>query len=219
MMDLFEMAPTFDDPIGMLRACHRRIERALDVIARVAASEKDGPLNAEAQEALRRTLHYFGTGVPRHAADEEESLFPRLRAAAREGFVAGESRRLSMTAALPRLEALEREHILADSLHQELDTLGETLLECGRFADPNDRTRFGDLIQQLRQLYQKHIRIEDEELFPLAEKVVSAAEQDAVGTEMAGRRGIDRQRHRALLTELEGRPWSRRQERNIGQPK
>ena len=35
MMDLFEMAPTFDDPIGMLRACHRRLERALLVMARV----------------------------------------------------------------------------------------------------------------------------------------------------------------------------------------
>jgi hemerythrin-like domain-containing protein len=210
MMDLFEMAPTFDDPIGMLRACHRRIERALDVIGRVAALEKEGPLDHEALEALRRILHYFGNGIPRHAADEEESLFPRLRAAARRGVPWDRHQGVSLSAALCRLDALEKEHALADAAHQELDALGETLLERGRFEKTEERARFNELIAQLQRLYREHIRIEDDELFPLAARCVDAPERDAIGTEMADRRGIDRGHHRALIAELESRPWSGR---------
>jgi len=209
-MDLFETAPTFDDPLGMLRACHRRIERALDVMARVAACEKHGPLDAAAREALRRTLHYFNTGVPRHAADEEESLFPRLRAATGKPLSGGRVPSLPLLDTLRKLQALEAEHARADAAHRELDALGEGLLATGRFERSEERARFGALIEELRALYAGHIRIEDEELFPLAAELVDAQEQESIGTEMAHRRGIDRERHREMVMELEGRSWRRR---------
>jgi hemerythrin-like domain-containing protein len=213
MMDLFELAPTFDDPIGMLRACHRRIERALDVIARVAEREHAGALDAEAREALRRTLHYFNTGVPRHAADEEESLFPRLRGATGKPLPCGSVQNPPLLETLRKLQALEAEHARADAAHRELDALGERLLETGQFERADDRVRFGELIAELKALYEEHIRIEDEELFPLAAKLVDAQEQEIIGTEMAHRRGIDRDRHREIVARLEDQPWSLRPER------
>jgi hemerythrin-like domain-containing protein len=212
MIDLFMMAPTFDDPLGMLSACHRRIEHALDLMAQIAAAERKGPLDADARESLRRLLHYFNTGVPRHAADEEESLFPRLRAAVGTGTRPSPS----LLATLRKLQALEAEHARAEAAQRELDTLGEGLLEIGRFERAEERARFEALITQLRALYREHIRIEDEELFPLAAKLIEPGEQDTIGTEMADRRGIDRETHRELVTHLESRPWSRRRPREEG---
>jgi hemerythrin-like domain-containing protein len=198
MMDLFERAPTFDDPIGMLRACHRRIERALDVMARVADREEQGALDGEAREALRATLHYFATGVPRHARDEEESLFPRLREQLAES-----------GSALCGLEALEQEHVTADAAHRDLERLGQQLLDTGRFLDPLERERFRERIRQLQALYAEHIRREDEEILPLAAAVIDAREQVAIGAEMAARRGIDWKEHRRQVAELAAHRWDR----------
>lgn len=189
---LFEAAPTFDDPLGMLRACHRRIERALDVLERVSELEARGPLDASAREALRRTLSYFAIGVPRHAQDEEESLFPRL--AASGGVIAH----------------LEHDHAELDRMHQEVDALGQELLAAGRFADPASRERSQALASSLREVYTQHIRVEDEELFPLAARLVGAPELEAMGAEMAARRGIEWDRHREVLAQFSSRSWAQR---------
>ena len=68
----------FSDPIGMLGDCHRRIERFLNALLTVATSAKGGPLTNEQQTALATSLRYFREAAPKHTADEEESLFPRL---------------------------------------------------------------------------------------------------------------------------------------------
>lgn len=206
MMDLFEMAPTFNDPLGMLRACHRRIERALTVIERLAEQEQAQGLDEPAREALRQTQRYFATGVPRHSADEEEPLFPRLRAA----HLPSAGTRPPDSAALQLLQSVEQEHEEAGAAHRELAALSEKLLQTGRFEIPEDRAHFCRLITALRQLYQEHIRAEDNELFPLAVRTISAADQGAIGNEMAARRGIDWRRQREVVAQLESRPWNRR---------
>lgn len=205
MMNLFDMAPTFDNPLGMLRACHRRIERALTVMERLAEQEAAGALDEPARDALRQMLHYFAVGVPRHSADEEESLFPRLRAAQTS---AGEC--LPDAAALRLLHTLEQEHAEADAAHHGLDALGQGLLRTGQFEAPEERARFAALIAALRQLYQEHIRAEDDELFPLAARTLGTADQETVGLEMAARRGIDWHQQREVVAQLESHPWSLR---------
>ena len=67
----------FTDPIGMLGDCHRRIERFLNVLVSVAEQARGEAMNAEQHSALE-TLRYFREAAPKHTADEEESLFPRL---------------------------------------------------------------------------------------------------------------------------------------------
>ena len=39
----------------------------------------DRPASEETSRALESALHYFGLFAPKHNADEEDSLFPRLR--------------------------------------------------------------------------------------------------------------------------------------------
>jgi hemerythrin-like domain-containing protein len=194
MLNLTDTSPTFDDPLGMLRACHRRIEQALERIARVAELERAGPLDERARTALRQVLHYVATGVPRHAADEEESLFPRLKEARQEQACA----------------ALAHEHQALDAAHAELEALGQALLRAGRFVDAADRERFSQVIAFLNATYAAHIRVEDDEVFPAAAEAVAADDLDRIGAEMAARRGIDWEQRRQVLQQLDDRPWLKR---------
>jgi len=169
---------SFADPLGLLTDCHRRIERFLRVLVRVA--ERAGsPLGVEERSALETALRYFREAAPKHTADEEESLFPRLRAR-QDGAV---------SELLARVEALEREHIRAEKGHQEVDRLGRAWLEKGALA-PEEAARLRVLLAELEQLYRSHIAVEDDEVFPAAAKVLAAEERRAIGREMAARRGF-----------------------------
>lgn len=71
----------FNEPLGLLSDCHRRIEHSLQVLLAVTEQVDGQPLFAAHRSDLEGALAYFGTAAPRHTADEEESLFPRLRTA------------------------------------------------------------------------------------------------------------------------------------------
>lgn len=70
----------FSDPIGMLTDCHRRIESFLGILCVVVGRAQGRGLTIEERSAIRAALQYFRVGGKRHIADEEESLFSRLRA-------------------------------------------------------------------------------------------------------------------------------------------
>ena len=84
MADLFgdPGAPSFDDPLGMLRACHGRIERQLVTLDRLERHLPEHGADADAQAAAAAILRYFDNAAPNHHADEEASVFPRLLARA-----------------------------------------------------------------------------------------------------------------------------------------
>ena len=79
--DLFSdaTAPSFDDPLGMLAACHGRIERQLATLERLQRHLPEHGCDVDARAAARGILRYFDTAAPNHHADEEASVFPRLR--------------------------------------------------------------------------------------------------------------------------------------------
>ena len=87
------------------------------------AVASEGPrLDDERRRALDLALRYFRESAPKHTADEEESLFPRLRSV-------GDP---ELKTALEKVEALERDHREADALHRQVDELGKLWLERGR---------------------------------------------------------------------------------------
>src|SRR5215471_17459172 len=96
----------FDEPLGLLSDCHRRIEHFLAVLASIAERSK-GPLSPSERSQLEGALSYFATAAPRHTADEEQSLFPRLRA----------SQDPAARAALDTVARLEHDHAIADGRH------------------------------------------------------------------------------------------------------
>src|SRR5689334_8638995 len=157
----------FTDPIGMLGDCHRRIEMFLNVLLTIAGQEKGGLLSEQRRNALGTSLRYFREAAPRHTADEEESLFPRLRQIEHAG----------VPAILTRIEALEQDHECAQKAHNEVDRLGQLWLAGGRLS-PQEASRLLSLLDQLARLYQDHIGIEDAEIFPFAATVLLPAQRE-----------------------------------------
>lgn len=173
-----QRAESFSNPLGLLTDCHRRIEMFLGALIAVADQSVDRRLNDEQQNALEKALTYFREAAPKHTADEEESLFPRMRRVDSA----------EVRAALSQVESLEREHRVADELHAQVDKLGRQWLATGSLL-PAELAEIRTALAELKKIYDRHIAIEDEQVFPLAKRVLAADEQKKVGEEMATRRG------------------------------
>ncbi len=170
---------SFDEPLGLLSDCHRRIEHFLGILLTLARKVDGGSLDAANRQLLERALTYFETAAPRHTEDEEASLFPRLRAASDP----------SAAEALRTLDALEADHREAERRHARVDALGRRWLRDDRLSDEEVDTLLGHL-EALSFSYARHIGIEDKELFPAAGRVLTAGDLEQVGREMADRRGV-----------------------------
>src|SRR5436190_6395799 len=103
---------TFREPLGLLSDCHRRIEYFLDVLLRLA-EQPSHSLTREQKLEVAQALWYFETAAPRHTADEESSLFPRLRKSGNPDAVK----------AFDTLARLERDHEIAGAHHRAVDAL------------------------------------------------------------------------------------------------
>jgi hemerythrin-like domain-containing protein len=170
----------FTEPLGLLTDCHRRIERFLAVLVKVAADARGRELNEEQRHALAISLRYFREAAPKHTADEEQSLFPRMRASGGP----------EVEAALAQIESLESDHVAAGALHEEVDRLGESWLSRGELSS-EEAGRLVGLTEQLAGIYASHIAVEDNSIFPLARRVLSTGDQRAAGLEMAARRNVE----------------------------
>jgi len=169
-------ARSFSDPTGLLSDCHRRIEMFLGSLQRVA-EVIDRPLTDEARTALESALRYFRESASKHIADEEESLFPRLR----------QLQDLKIEKALAILDVLEGDHRKAEALHAEVDALGIQCLDQDCLP-VRQSGRFRQAVNDLASMYGEHIRIEDELVFPVAKHTLSVTHRSAIAAEMASRR-------------------------------
>lgn len=169
----------FDSPLGLLSDCHRRIEQFLSVLVTVADARRGAELTQPDRQVLTAALHYFRTAAPRHSADEEQSLFPRLRS----------SKDPQALAAVEALERLEADHRVAEDHHDAVDALAQRWLNEGTLPAGDARLLREHLVA-LERLYLRHIGIEDQELFPAAGRVLTPSDIEAMGREMAARRGV-----------------------------
>jgi hemerythrin-like domain-containing protein len=170
---------SFGDPIGLLIDCHRRIEHFLSVLAQISKDARGGPLTEPQRSALDNALRYFREAAPKHTADEEETLFPVLRLIGRS----------EVQCLLGRIDSLQAEHFEADKAHAEMDRLGQAWLTNGLLSQ-DEATHFADLAAELGELYRGHIAIEEGEVFPVAAGVLDTRQREAMGAEMAARRGL-----------------------------
>jgi hemerythrin-like domain-containing protein len=167
---------SFSDPTALLSDCHRRIEMFLGSLEKVASSI-ERPLTNDTRRALESALRYFREAAPKHTADEEQSVFPRLR----------QSGDPQVKSALGTLAALEQEHRRTDSLHAQVDMLGTRCLEVGRLSQSRAR-QFREAVADLGAIYTEHIRIEDDLVFPLAARILSGTDKAIIAKEMSARR-------------------------------
>jgi len=168
----------FNDPTGLLSDCHRRIEMFMGSLESVAKVIDWAPTQ-ETRQALETALRYFREAAPKHTADEEESLFPRLR----------ELRSPEVENAFSSLEELEGDHRRAEGLHAKVEELGAEYLLRGKLSG-DQVAEFRAAVGQLAAMYQRHIAVEDETLFPVAAKLLSDGDKQTIAAEMAKRRAV-----------------------------
>ncbi len=94
-----------------------------------------------------------------------------------------------MQAAFSKLEELEEEHRWAAPLHAEIERLGAKYLSTGSLASP-EVGEFRRAVLDLALMYNQHITVEDELVFPLAARMLSDADKSAIAEEMASRRKV-----------------------------
>jgi hemerythrin-like domain-containing protein len=150
----------------------------------VPSTHRAFPLGAPSRRAVETALRYFDLAAPKHTADEEQSLFPRLRE------LAGDDPQLAE--AMAKVAALEADHVLADEGHAEARCWFQRWLEIGTLA-PAQCRRLEQVLTALEALYKRHIAIEDDDVFGLAGRVLDADVLGEIGEEMARRRGLRRE--------------------------
>ena len=115
----------YTNPLGLLNDCHRRIESFLQVLVTVTGQARGLDLNHDQRNGLETALRYFREAAPNHTLDEEDSLFPRMRALSHP----------PLQEALATLDSLHTDHQVADEIHREVDALGSRWLTQGRLSE------------------------------------------------------------------------------------
>lgn len=167
-------AAGFDDPVELWLACHERVLRFCSLMARLNQHLAQVGADADARVTANSIRRYFNEAAPRHHADEEIDLFPRLRAR----LTAEE-----LAALEPALAAIEQDHRITEGLWQGLDaTLAR--VEAGERSELDPA-----IVDRWTALYQHHILAEEQVILPALRRALTAADWKAAGRAMAERRG------------------------------
>lgn len=170
-MDPFSsQAPGFDEPVGVLRACHARIERHCTTLLKLPEHLRRAGCDGEAREAARRIVRYFSSAARDHHHDEEQDLFPILRGLDPD-----------LAEAIDRLEAQHGE------MEAQWNVLAPQLRTPGTIADID---AFESLALRFVQAYRRHIETEEQDILARADVLLTAAQKHRIGTGMAARRGL-----------------------------
>ena len=174
---LFDTPAGFDDPLGMLLGCHRRIEKKLATLTSLAAHLAAKGIDAQASVAAQAVLRYFNVAAAHHHADEEEDLFPML---GRRIGDAPERERFAQLDASLRKEHREMEDLWA-RLRRPLEGIAEGLMRTLPQAD----------VQAFVALYRRHIKAEEAVLQAAVARWLTEHDLKLLGHAMAERRGAD----------------------------
>jgi hemerythrin-like domain-containing protein len=168
--NLPDSLPGFDDPLGMLRACHQNTLSHCDMLEELVTRYRNDGFDEKARQAARKITRYFSTSAPLHHRDEEADLFPRIN-------------RQSLKIA-ELIHDLKEEHKQLDDLWIALEPALKRLPD-GGFSD-----EFVQEATAFCQLSREHVQRENMELLPIAASSLSQEALGEVGESMAERRGI-----------------------------
>ncbi len=160
--------------LEMLLDCHERIRHFMQ-LSRTLAHAEFAPSSeiAETAEAIAR---YFSIALPLHEADENETLFPRLKVALIEG-------NLVRVAA----ETMVEQHKAIDELAADLLSICYSLNRHPE-ALPTLARRIEDVTRALDKIFDAHLKLEETVIFPAALELLTAEQLEEMAHEMQGRR-------------------------------
>ncbi len=162
-------APDFNDPLGLLSACHDRILQHCDLLERLLEHLDDKGSDDEARQAAAAILRYFDTAGRLHHQDEEQDLFPRL--------------------VRTSLKMAELIHELRQE-HERLDRLWDPLSASLQRLQDIDLNALRGQAEAFIEASREHVRRENGELLSVARHLLSEKEQRRIGEAMAERRDV-----------------------------
>ena len=164
----------FDQPFELLDACHDRVRRSLDLLARLRAYLRDKGCDDSARQAARDVLRYFDIAAPLHHEDEELHVFPPLLAGG--------------DAALTALvQQLQQDHV---RMAQRWAEARGALLDLAEARTDAFTPGQQAALDAFNACYADHLRHEDDSIYPAARALLGMDTQQAMGREMAARRGV-----------------------------
>lgn len=163
----------FSSPLDALRTCHARIRVECGKLRELADRVAGGDYADEARQSAAALMRYFDTAARFHHEDEEEDLLPRMMAAA----TMGRGSRLTRMVAEIATE------------HQEMDRAWTELRAALQEISAGERLPLDPLsVDRFVKLYLSHITVEESNVFPLAEMLLSKEDLAQIGAGMAERR-------------------------------
>ncbi len=164
------VAPSIDDPIELLRACHDKVRRFAGLTLRLRAHLTEHGADAQAQEAARSILRYFDMAAPLHHEDEDLDLFPALRALGQA----------DLTARIDELQAQ----------HESLGYLWRALRPWLNATVAGQACEVPPEVDDFAKAYPVHAAREEGEIYPAA-ALLSAAQLKCISDAMVRRRTQD----------------------------
>lgn len=169
-------AASTEAPLEMLAACHIRIQHQCTILKRLAEHLPVHGSDTQAQKAAAAIIRYFDTAAIDHHADEEDDLFPALLES-----VAGSD----PVCIRQLIDRLCREHRLLEAAWRQLRKTLQRIVsaEVDVILAPQD-------VDAFISLYTDHIRLEEDELLPMASRLLGNHDIERIGKAMRDRRGI-----------------------------
>ena len=166
----------FEAPLEMLSACHGRIERQCATLRRLVPHLASHGADEDARAAAASIMRYFDNAAKHHHEDEEKDLFPALIE--------------SMTGSDPvclreMTQGLAEEHRELEARWRHLRAKLEQIVAGSAVPLSSED------VQALVRLYERHMEREEQELLPMAARLLSDDALERIGRSMRERRGIE----------------------------
>jgi hemerythrin-like domain-containing protein len=174
-MQLFASVPDFNRPIEALYICHENILKRMsmiDTMGREILAEGAAAFSRQI-ESWREIFSFIEHSIGNHTRDEEEGLFPLL--AEHRG---------------TPVENLLADHDEAERTEAWLAERFETLAADEETGTAEGLVEFADRALWLADFYRRHIALENEMVFPEAERTLTEEEKRDLGLKMRRHRNI-----------------------------
>jgi pyridoxamine 5'-phosphate oxidase len=173
---LNDPAPSFDQPVAVLKHCHNRIRKQLDTLEKLLEHLPVHGADEAARQAAAAVLKYFEKAAHLHHEDEEQDLIPMLTAVAQ-----GED-----AATLQALAPV----ILQD--HKDMDAMWQDLHEqLTGIVEGSSAQLSQSMVRRFTQRYRSHMEREEGTMAPMALRLFDAGQMAQLGAAMQRRRGIE----------------------------
>ena len=173
---LFDLAG-FDDPLEMLLACHRRIEKQLETLKRLRIHLAAHGVDPEASAAAQAVLRYFEKAATNHNDDEERDVLPLLES------------RITDTGEMARFRTFRAE---IERDHREIEAMWARLRKpLEGIAEGLTRTLPAEDVQGFVGAYARHILAEESALTEFFNRWLDDSDRRTLGQSMSARRRME----------------------------